>query len=738
MWARGASLGLSLLVVALSAVFAHAFLFTTFRIQDDEGYFLFALRAYRAGRSLYGEIDTIYGPFYFEAVGALTRLLHIPLDNVGARWFVLGVWILSCLGLARYVQRLTESRLAGTLAYFLAFPLLNPLVSAPLHPVGLILLLLSALLLASLGLSNPRRRTVALAVCGALTAAIALSKLNAGGFVLIAFAACFCRFAPRTRTGLVLRLATGGLLPVLPFLLMAPQLGQPAFLAFAWMVSLSLVPFGFLSALDAEERQPIGIASYLLGGLALTSAVLCVYLFQGGGWYGLWHSLVLGTVSFPGAFVLPPRFEHGVEAWLALAAIPMVLCARLRWMAWLGRGAGAAFKLACGLTILALCLGSPPTCLCALPLVWIGAVPGTASKRDLETRTLLALLAVLQALHAYPVAGSHVVLFAFLLPGVGVVTVCDSFRELPASWRAVLCRARWRLLGAAAVLFTLACFHSTWSHVPILARQFRKGVPLDLAGAESIRLPERRAAELQWITKNIEHHGQTLLGIPGLPSFYGWTPLISPVPFYPNTWVLFYDPAQEAKLAQALLASERPCCVRNRGAIEFWTRTRELTDGPLKRAVERDFRVAGAVGEYELLIPSSARPDLLLSVLPEPPSRAVLDRFKTDRAFRLTFPLMPGVHVSRIVVRDAQRNAEVFDSAAEDPAKRIAIVNGAGESLLRDASSDVIDLSLQSDIFMICPASDFQVSADSTLVRAYDETGRVVARLLVPTGTSPR
>jgi hypothetical protein len=750
-WVRAATWALLLAVVALSGWLAYAFSFTTFRFQDDEGYFLLALRAYRAGRTLYGDIDTIYGPFYFEAVGGFFGLAHIPLNNDTARWFVLGAWVLACAGLFYFVRRLTGSVFAGTLAYFLAFPILSPLASAPLHPGVLIVLLLALLVLLTLGLREPARRTRVLAACGALTAAITLSKLNAGALLLIAFAAFFGRFAPRTRAGTCLRTGAALGLPLLPFVLMAAKLGDRDFRAFAWIVSLSLVPFSFLSALDSEEhsslstreehspppmrreRSSLSICAYLWGGAASTSVVLGMCLFAGSTWNGLWQSLVVGTLHFSGTvFLLPPQFEVGAELAIALAAIPILLCARMRWMNWLRPEARALIKLAGGLTILVLGSGDLSNGMRALPLVWLVAVPGSTPKRDLEVRALFALLVVLLALHAYPVAGNQAVQFAYLLPAVGLVTVWDSFHELPLYGRVALSRTGWRAMGATAAIAAIALFHPVRVQAPRLMKQLSRGVSLELKGAEALRLSERRTAELEWMAENLEHHGETLLGIPGLHSFYFWTSLVPPVPFYPNTWVLFYDDAEQAKLAAALLASKRPCIVRNRAAIRFWTGKDVLAEGPMARAVEREFQSAGAVGEYELLLPRSTAPDLVLSILREPLPLPLRDRFRTDSAYRLTFPAMPGAHVARIALADPSQNLDLFDSATNAAEKHASIVNARGEDLLRGGASEFIDLSTRSDIFLVLPMSISELRPESALVRAYDASGRVLARLLMP------
>ena len=94
--------------------------------------------------------------------------------------------------------------------------------------------------------------------------------------------------------------------------------------------------------------------------------------------------------------------------------------------------------------------------------------------------------------------------------------------------------------------------------------------------------------------------------------------------------------------------------------IDFWTGKRDLPDGPLVRAAEREFHVVGAAGDYELLIPNAARADLVLSILTEPAPRALHEKFKIDRALRLSLPVIKGVHLSRVVVHDTHSGLDLF------------------------------------------------------------------------------
>jgi hypothetical protein len=718
-------------LVAASVVFAYALLFVTFVTPDDEGYFLLALRAHRAGASLYGDIATIYGPFYFEVVGALFRWFAIPLDHVAARWFALAVVVLAALGISHYVRRMTGSALAALVAYFLAFVHLCSLATTPLHPTGLVTLLLSALVLATLGLESPSRRSLALAVCGALTAAIALTKLNAGCFVVLAFAALFTRFAPSTRTTRWARIGVSVGLPLVPLVLMRAQLGEPGILSFALVISLSLITFGFLGAPDASERS-LSIRPYLAGAVALTLVVLAPCVFGESGWNGLWNTLVLGTLRFPGAFVAAPELHPGAELALALVIAPIVLVAqrRARWR--IATDLVALLKLAGGLMMIALCFGRLPDTLRALPLVWLVALPGRSLRRGLATRTLLGLLVVLLGLHAYPIGGNQALLAGCLLPAAGIVTVCDAIADVPSISRAFSFRAAWRVLGSAAVVSTLMLHTVIRWTLPRLATYYRKNVPLELPGAESLRLPESQVAELQWTAKNLAQNGATFVGIPGLHSFYFWSTLAPPVRFYPNTWVLFYDDAQQEQLADALLSSPRPCLVRKLDTIQFYTGQREL-DGPMARVAAREFETAGNAGEYELLIPRGARADLVLSVLTEAAPQPLRERFGIDRAMRLSFPKMPGVHFTRAVVHDCARNVDVLDSAAESSERRATIVDEDGRELIGGHAGGVVDLGRRSPLYLIGPTHEFAVRPGTMLVRSLDETGRVVARLIAPT-----
>jgi len=59
-------------------------MFSGFHAYDDEGYFLILLRDYLAGKPLLTASTPIYGPFFFETMGGLFKLLA-PFMAAGMR-----------------------------------------------------------------------------------------------------------------------------------------------------------------------------------------------------------------------------------------------------------------------------------------------------------------------------------------------------------------------------------------------------------------------------------------------------------------------------------------------------------------------------------------------------------------------------------------------------------------------------------------------------------------------------
>ena len=180
--------------IALYAVVAHrrvlspptSAIFSQFAPYDDEGTLLITLKAFVHGDALYKEIWSVYGPFYYELFGGFFKLFGLSVTTDASRTIVLVIWVGTSLlfgvvGAAahrpplarpdRDDRRLLRPRRAGQRADAPA----GPLRAAPRR---VLLLRGRAACAARIGWSG--------LACGALLAALVLTKVNLGIFAVAA------------------------------------------------------------------------------------------------------------------------------------------------------------------------------------------------------------------------------------------------------------------------------------------------------------------------------------------------------------------------------------------------------------------------------------------------------------------------------------------------------------------------------------------------------------------------
>lgn len=181
------AVGLYALVAMAAAVAAYFALFTQFAPYDDEGTLLVTLKAFAHGHTLYSDIYTPYGPFYYELFGGLFALLGQAVTTDISRLIVLVIWVGTSFLFGLAAQRLTGRLMLGVTGMIVAFGALYALANEPMHPQVLCVLLLATFTL--LVVAGPTSRVAwAGAAGGALLAALALTKLNLGVFAVAAVA----------------------------------------------------------------------------------------------------------------------------------------------------------------------------------------------------------------------------------------------------------------------------------------------------------------------------------------------------------------------------------------------------------------------------------------------------------------------------------------------------------------------------------------------------------------------
>jgi hypothetical protein len=173
------------LVAAAAAVAAFVGLFSGFAFYDDEGTLLVALKAFANGQVLYRDIYAAYGPLFFDVFGGFFALTGIAVTSDASRLLVGVDWIATSVLFGLSAQRLTGRLALGVAGMIVAFAALGVFGAEPMHPQVLIAPLLGAITL--LIASGPTSRVAwAGAATGALLAGLVLTKVNVGGYAVIA------------------------------------------------------------------------------------------------------------------------------------------------------------------------------------------------------------------------------------------------------------------------------------------------------------------------------------------------------------------------------------------------------------------------------------------------------------------------------------------------------------------------------------------------------------------------
>ena len=572
-------------------------MFTGFHAYDDEGYFLITLRDYLSGQPLLTAAAPVNGPFFSEAMGGLFKVLGLVPDHDGGRYVTLAIWLIASLigGLGAYW--LTRSLWLGFSAELVMFHVLGGLTAEPMSPSGLVSLLLVSLVAAATFRSLRPRATAV--VIGAVVAALCLAKINVGGFAAFAVAFAWAAgLAPRWRR--LLLPASGLAIVLLPPALMSPLLSRDWVWEFA--VGLALSGFAVVTTSLALSSRPMPPASTVwLAGGGLVLGLICAAIAVAGGsdlgdW---WNSLVVVPLRIPHLFTWRLQVNLGFDLWAA-AVVAGALATRS--LTRLPVAVAGAARVAAGLfTLLSPLLLPSSIFFLALPLAWIASVAPPGEKDDPVSgycRLLLPALAVLEALQAYPVAGTELSLGAISVVPVGAVILGDGVRQL--QWAGLHGPARFAAWAAPAALlvnvqvFLLAGY--------LADTGFFADTPLGLPGAGSIRVPAEAASQLRELVRTINRECSEFITYPGMNSLYLWTGQKPPTSVRSEIWMITFDEGQQQSLVDQLQGRPRLCVVKNQQVLDFWTHGGAIPDRPLVRFIESNFGAEGTFGDYELLI----------------------------------------------------------------------------------------------------------------------------------------
>lgn len=591
---------------AVLAWIGHGLLFTSFMLYDDEGYILLTLRNQIEHGGLYDRVYTQYGPFFYAMLGGLSRLLDFEWNNTSGRWFTLVNWLATSGLCGLLVWRCHRLWAAALFTSVSIFAMLWIMLQEPVHPGGLIAVLVA--LTAFVGAEcirnhKPRRLAVCVGVLGAL---IALTKINAGTFVVMAGGLWLLatQSGNLRRTALALALLASA---AVPFALMRPLMDQAWVPPFALLAALSSVSTVMVASECGQSRSgPRHLLWFAGAGVASTLLVVVWTLAQGSSLHGLLHGVILGPMHHPDVYSFPvkwrPLVVPAAVAGLGLAgawALRPNSPATLHMIA-LARVAVAlttAFAMwpasNTSVAALALCYGVPAAALFAIPLLKNDDHSGG------PVRSWLALLLALQSMQAFPIAGSQLNWGTFLWIPLMTLGLIDTMDFWAARSRPVWSRVFGVVGASLACVFVVI---QARQYIHIREARIMDGMPLGLRDAENILLPAPVSSALHVVAVNAAQNAGTLFSLPGVFSFNQWTDKPAPTLRNVTHWFSLLSEDEQREIIDAMSADPRACFVLQRPLVAFLTKNGFPVRGPLVGYLDSHYRQTVEVDGFSLWI----------------------------------------------------------------------------------------------------------------------------------------
>lgn len=609
-----------LVIFIASALAAYWQIFSFFAPYDDSGYFINAIRLFSQGHALYNQVFTDYGPFSYELWAAVFGLAGHTISTDSGRLAIVGLLSLTSLLLGLSCQRLTGRLGIGLVVQVLSFTVMAGLGAEPMH-AGWIVGALFGATLAILSFVLPHSPRVGLCALGAVVAALCLTKVNVGGFAVIAVAYTIVMTLPGLQRIVLLRWsATAALVAVGP-VLMSGELNHAwaqdyALLAAAGTMAIVLVT----GAPDRGGADGVADARrwllWLMAGLVACGAlVIGVVLALGTTLGAMFQETVVVASHQASAFAIPLPLTGDAVYWAVGAVAGAWVIHSLRAGSVRTRHPGplgAMCRVLAGLAIWFSVVGADPLDISpqnanfalAITLAWVAAIPSTrddGSPRGRFVRLLIPSLTVLETLMAYPVAGTQMWLGSLLLVVCGAVCLGDGWSDLEA-WGArrgtldgqqAPHAVMTALVAALAVAFAIQYVGrplETWSNAYASYQSLR------IAGATRVHLPPGQASTLTQITALLRAHCKSVITLPGMLSFNLWSGLPAPSGLTSEPFWHQLDHSQERTALADAEAISGLCVVRNDALAAGWDGGIPPPQVPLVSFIEHDFT---PIAQYE-------------------------------------------------------------------------------------------------------------------------------------------
>jgi hypothetical protein len=405
----------------------------------------------------------------------------------------------------------------------------------------------------------------------------------------------------------------------LPLLLMTSKAGEAWARHYAVHVAVAALAVVIALRARGAGRRDSKELWWLGGGLLVVGVTVCLAIFATGtSPSGLIDAMILKPLRFPSAYSNPLRLSN----WTYVLDLLALVGALGYWYVVRNREARprlAHTLLVSGLSILvglymALSVVGKTALLDSvssggafqlglLSFAWVALIqpPGKPDEATQFARLLLPPLAVLQALHAFPVAGSQVLWSALLLIPVGALCVANGVGGIAFSLD---------VQRERRALFAIGGIAATVTMVPLVTIELKQeldgaraayhgSVSLGLPGAEDVRVSPKDVANYQAIVAAIDQNCKSFVMLPEMPSFYFWTQQQPPTGSIASGFTTLSDDAHQQRVIEDTRSIDGLCLLENDQVARGWWGG--IPQAPLVRYLHRGFVPIATFGDYQLL-----------------------------------------------------------------------------------------------------------------------------------------
>ncbi|MEO7700416.1 MAG: hypothetical protein ABIZ04_14425 [Opitutus sp.] len=591
-------------LAAMLVLAGYWLLFSTFMEYDDEGYVLLSLQNYSLHGALYDKVYTQYGPFLYILYDGLHRVFGFAFDNTSGRWITLVNWFGTGAACAAIVFRTTRSTVWTAFTLCATFTYLWVMVHEPVHPGGLLSMMVAVATLLGAEFWRLGRVTGFIATTGLVSAALLLTKINVGIFFAGAVIAWLVlnTAQPLRARNLTWVVALG--CAILPVVLMASMLSAAwvRLLAFVFATSALgiLATCRSVGARIITGRHWAKLVAWCTGGIG---AIALISVLRGTSVTGLVDGIILEPLKHPGVYFFPVQWLSG-SFMVALSSLGLALAASRsdRWLTEPMLLAIVGVRIIAAICCIASLLELFPVTLAAwglsfgLPLAWCFAFPLRKDLGAAPVRTWIALVLVFQSLQVYPVAGSQLNWGTFLWIPLLALGLHESAAYLASRTRtsAIISPILSASVVAVVVLFSVSRLARTgW-------RAYHAHQPLALTGADNLRLSNDVTYPLRIAAENIRIHADVLFSFPGMYSANLWTGIPPPTLANATHWFSLLSASQQQEIISELKGRPKAMMLVQRDVLNYLHRHGFQTRGILHDWLMNNFHKELAFGGYEL------------------------------------------------------------------------------------------------------------------------------------------